>query len=185
MPWYVDHRPGYFGRQRDARIRAMNERYGEGKWRLVWQFQTKFGVEYLSFEEACKRAYEESYYLFLKDRPREVDFITEFVDCIDNAETNVQSGRDYTKQEAFSTHIQDIAVRNVLHRLWRPFTGKNGRLLVIRSADSEGYRFGPGNVPFFAPEMIRQPLLHPRWAGATSVESYWQSNKHVQVFREA
>jgi hypothetical protein len=135
----------------------------------------------LEFEQACKVFYEESYQRYLEDRPDDIDFICEFTECYDNSPTNVQSGLDYTTQEASSTHIQDIAVRNVLHRLGRSFTGKRTELLIIRSADSNGYRFGPGNVPFYAPNAITPPSRCPSWAKEGSVEAFWQSNKWLQV----
>lgn len=173
--WRDSHRPGYFGRRRDEKIEMLNVRFGPGNWRLVW----KFNNQPYSFEAACRLFYEESYYRHLSNM--DVDFICSFGECIDNARTNVASGLDYTKQEAFSTHIQDIAVRNVLVRLDRKFEGPADRILVIRSADSEGFRFNPGNVPFFEPGMIIQPELAPSWAKAGSVEAFWQSNKFVQI----
>lgn len=203
MNWLNDHRPGYFGRSRDAKVAALNETLGKGGWRLAWvvpesddmkalaaecavrrlpalfhEYGNPFSFE---FAEACVIFYEESYYRHLKDRPADLDFICSFGECIDNAPTNVRSGLDYTKQEAFSTHIQDIAVRNVLARLGRRFEGPAGKLLVIRSADSEGFRFGPGNIPFMFPDRITQPSLCPKWAGVGSVEDFWQSNKWVQI----
>ena len=177
MSWLNDHRPGYFGRQRDAKISALNKLHGEGKWRLAWVI----GDVALEFAEACTRFYEESYFTYLRARPAEIDFICTFGECIDNAPTNVKSGCDYTKQEAFSTHIQDIAVRNVLRRLDRKFEGPSDKILVIRSADSDGFRFGPGNIPFATPSLITQPSLCPKWANAGSVEDFWQSNKWVQI----
>lgn len=172
--WVKVERPGYFGRRRDEKIANLNTQYGKGNWKLAW-----VDDKLLEFEEACMMRYEESYYQFLKKRKDDVDFICSFGECIDNAMTNIESGVDYTKQEAFSTHIQDIAVRNVLVRLNRWFTGPKDKILVIRSADSEGYRFGPGNVPHFAPEDITQPSLRPKWAKPGSVEDFWQSNKWI------
>lgn len=135
----------------------------------------------LEFEQACKVFYEESYQRYLQDRLDDLDFICEFTECMDNSPTNVQSGLDYTAQEAYSTHIQDIAVRNVLHRLGRSFTGKRTELLIIRSVDSNGFRFGPGNVPFYVPNAIVRPSKCPSWANRGSVEDFWQSNKILQV----
>jgi hypothetical protein len=185
--WRNDHRPGYFGRRKNEIIAKLDASYGQGKWRLRWVISIEPNEapgpfeKVLDFAEACKELYEESYYRFLLGQPWEVDAICQYRECFDNAETNIQSGLDYTKQESYSTHIQDIAVRNALKRLGREFMGINGKLLQIRSADSEGYRFGPGNVPFFAPELITQPSLAPSWAQKGSVEDFWQSNKHVQV----
>jgi hypothetical protein len=175
--WRTMFRPGYFGRRRDQRIATYNATYGAGNWRLAWVVN---GRAY-SFVEACKLFYEQSYYRWLADHPEEVDFICSFGECIDNAPSNVLAGRDYAHQESYSTHIQDIAVRNVLYRLGREFEGPADSVLVIRSADSNGYRFGPGNIPFYVPELITQPEICPRWANSGSVEAFWQSTKMVQV----
>jgi len=184
--WRNVMRPGYFGRRRDLKHAQFDQQYGAGNWRLAWVV-TGNAVSgpaadvVFPFVRACKQFYEESYYVHLKDRPDAIDFICEFTECMDNAPTNVHSGCDYAAQEAYSTHIQDIAVRNVLARLGRSFTGKRTELLVIRSSDSNGYRFGPGNVPFYLPEWITRPSLCPTWASARSVEDFWQSNKWLQI----
>jgi hypothetical protein len=177
--WINDHRPGYFGRKRDKIVNEYNSLYGKEGWRLRWVAATIA----FTFEEACVQFYEKSYYNFLKDKPEELDFICSHGECIDNAPTNVQSGLDYTKQESYSTHIQDIAVRNVLTGLGRKFLGPPDKILVIRSADSNGYKFGPGNIPCFDQSVITQPSLCPTWAGRGSVEDFWQSNKWVQVLK--
>lgn len=177
MNWLNDHRPGYFGRTRDAKVTALNETLGKGNWRLAWVYQDKA----YEFAEACVALYEESYFRYLKDRPEDLEFITSYGECIDNSPTNVRSGCDYSIQESYSTHIQDIAVRNVLRRLDLKFLGPTGKVLVIRSADSEGFRFGPGNIPFFDAPAITQPSLCPKWAGVGSVEDAWQSMKFVQI----
>lgn len=175
--WHNVERPGYFGRRRDLRIAQYNLRFGVGNWRLAWRFDKRM----LTFQEACIECYEESYFRALCDRPDDIDYICTFTECMDNAPTNVQSGCDYTVQEAFSTHIQDIAIRNVLRRLGRGFTGERGELLIIRSVDSNGYRFGPGNIPFLDPSLITTPTKTPGWANADSVEAFWQANKYLQA----
>ncbi len=184
--WHNVERPGYFGKRRDATHARYDAEYGAGNWRLSWVvpgFPTGAPDLVYTFSQACKLFYEESYLQWLKHRPADVDFICEFTECIDNSQTNVHSKLDYLAQEASSTHIQDIAVRNVLVTLGRAFTGKRAELLVIRSADSNGYRFGPGNVPLYRPEIITRPSLCPWWANAGSVEDFWQSNKYLQVAR--
>ena len=100
---------------------------------------------------------------------------------MDNALTNITSGRDYTKQEAYSTHIQDIAVRNAMYTLGWKFEGPKDRILVIRSKDSAGYKYGPGNIPFYVPAWIEQPSRCPEWANPGSVEDFWQSNKWLYI----
>jgi len=173
-------RPGYFGRRRDEKIAHLNEKYGVGGWNLQWMIydDNPSGWDFLG---ACKYFYEESYYQHLKDRPDLLSWLSTFSECYDNAETNIKSGCDYTKQEAFSTHIQDIAVRNAMRRLNVEFDPRSGQLLQIRSKDSQGWKIGPGNVPFFKPELITQPSLCPSWANKGSVEDFWQSNKWVVV----
>lgn len=188
--WRVHGRPGYFGRKRDERIAGFDRSFGIGNWRLGWlasRFATLSVLDervsnpvFLSFFDACAQMYEESYVRFLKQRPADVDFVCSYGECIDNAPTNIQSGCDYTIQEAYSTHIQDIAVRNALRRLGRRFEGPAEKVLVIRTK-GDGQRFGPGVVPFYAPDLITPPSLAPRWAEKNSVEDYWQSNKFLLV----
>jgi len=184
VEWKNRQRPGYFGKRRDLMHAQFDAAHGSGNWRLAWVvagFPQGAPALVYTFEQACKLFYEESYFQWLKQRPDDVDFICEFTECIDNSPTNVHSGLDYTAQETSSTHIQDIAVRNVLAKLGRHFTGKRTELLVIRSADSNGYKFGPGNVPLYQPEIILQPSLCPQWANPGTVEDFWQSNKWLQV----
>lgn len=134
----------------------------------------------LPFVTAC-RLYEESYFRWLRLHPAELEFACTYGECIDNTPTNIQSGRDYSIQESYSTHIQDIAMRNALTRLDRKFEGPTDKILIIRSKDSEGYRFGPGNIPFAFPKTIVQPSKCPSWASSGSVEDFWQSNKWLQI----
>lgn len=179
--WLNLERPGYFGRKRDEKVAKLNEKYGAG-WRLVWEVLIDGKpIRSLEFEQACMAFYEHSYLLYLSGKPEEVDFACSFGECIDNAMTNIESGLDYTKQESYSTHIQDIALRNALRLLGRKFEGPKDKILVIRSKDSSGFRFGPGNVPFYDRQLITQPSMCPRWANLGSVEDFWQSNKWIQV----
>ena len=176
--WVDLERPGFFGRRRDAKIAALNAKHGEGSWRLVW----RYAGEVLDFETACVRCYEESYYRYLQAHPDHVNFITSHYNVIDNAPTNVNSGFDYTIQEAYSTHIQDIAIRSALFRLGCEFTSSDpNNILIVRGEDTRGWRYNPGNVPFFAPEFITSPSLRPSWAQLGSVEDFWQSNKWIQT----
>lgn len=171
------YRPGYFGRRRDQIVGNLNAKYGSGNWTLAWTGES-FPLE---FHDACIYYYEHSYIEWFQQNLAELDFVCQYKECIDNAESNIQSGCDYGIQEAFSTHIQDIALRNVLKHFGRKFEGTNGRILVIRSADSDGFKYGPGNIPFYAPQLIEKPSLSPKWANKGSVEDFWQSNKYIAV----
>jgi hypothetical protein len=170
-------RPGYFGRRRDEKIKALNDAHGAGNWTLAW----KYGEVYYEFHPACRYLYELSYLEHLMREPELLEWICGFGEVIDNAITNVQSGYDYTIQEAFSTHIQDIAVRNVLQLLGKKFMGNPDNLLTIRGVDSNGAHLNPGKIPFFHPAEVGTPSLAPKWAEPLSVEDFWQSNKWIMV----
>lgn len=184
--WTNFERPGYFGKRRDEKIAGYNSRFGEGNWRLRWvvkfysQGQGNTVYSNHDFVAACKRWYEASYIAYFAQNPKELDYVCSFSECIDNDMSNLQSGLDYTKQESWATHIQDIAVRNALARLGRKFEGKDN-ILVIRSKSDNGYKYGPGNIPFIKPELIEQPSKRPHWANDGTVEDFWQSNKWVQI----
>jgi hypothetical protein len=179
VEWQTVGRPGYFGSRRDEKHHNFDKAFGIGKWRLVW---TLADEPPLTFVDACRSYYEESYVRWLQDRPDLVDHICRFHNCIDNSPTNVNSGLDYSIQEARSTHIQDIAVRNALVRLGRWFESPDPtHILEIRSSSSNGFVYGPGNVPFFDPSLIVSPRLTPTWANRDSVECFWQSNKFLQA----
>jgi len=180
LSWVNVERPGYFGRRRDQKVAGFDARYGPGNWRIAHVVQ---GATY-DFVDACKLFYEESYFRHLAEHPEDVDFICQFGECIDNAPSNIGSGIDYARQEAYSCHIQDIAIRNVLKRLGRKFEATREEILVIRSPDSNGYRFGPGNIPFYDPSLITLPEICPGWARSKSVEAFWQSNKTLQVRKD-
>lgn len=171
-------RPGFFGSRRDEKVKKYNKMYGDGKWTLGWKLFEQ-ASEIFEFEQACVFFYESSYYQYLFDKPELIDEICSYGECIDNATSNIGSGTNYMIQEARSTHIQDIAVRNVLRLLGRNFNGPVDKILTIRSSDSNGFKFGPGNIPFFASYNIIQPSLCPSWASNGSVEDFWQSNKFL------
>jgi hypothetical protein len=174
--WRNDTRPGFFGRRRDELIAGLNARHGAENWRIVWIVQERI----CNFEQACKEFYEESYYRWLKSNAAAVEHITSFSEVYDNSITNIASGLDYQKQEAFATHIQDIAVRNSLRRLGVWFRREHKGPMQIRGA-GEGAQYNPGHVPFYDPALITKPSLRPQWAAEGSVEDFWQSNKWIQV----
>lgn len=170
-------RPGYFGRRKLEKHAELDQKYGQGNWRLVWVA----GGHRFNFLAACRYAYEFSYFQHFQMHPEQLDYICSFGECIDNAPTNIQCGTDYSIQEAFSTHIQDIAIRNVMYLMGRKFKGLPEDILTIRGEESNGWRFNPGQIPFCTPSVIEEPSLRPDWAKSNSVEDFWQSNKWVEV----
>lgn len=181
--WKPIERPGFLGRQRDAKVREWNSVYGTGNWRLAWRVMvdSRIGDASFPFLAACRYLYEPSYLVYLQSHPEQVDYICGFSEVIDNALSNIQSGLDYSKQEAASTHIQDIAIRNCLRLLGRKFEGgeKDG-VLEVRGRKSNGARFSPGIIPHVGLP-IELPSLAPSWAAPNSVEDFWQSNKWLEV----
>ena len=168
-------RPGYFGKKKQERIDFYNSKYGENNWALAW----KFGEILLNFGEACL-VYEDAYYedSFKREKLWK-NLFSKASDFYDNAETNVNSGLDYTIQESFSTHLQDIAVRRVgVRRGWKC---KGDRLIQIRGEESEGYLLMPGIVEFHELSLIIFPDISPKWAHENSVEAFYQNNKYVIV----
>lgn len=184
----VAGRPGYFGKRRDETHRNYDLKYGKGNWKIGWavgenlKWSDKNNIiegEYHVFDfiRACK-LYEDAYYRYFKQNKGELDWITEnSADVYDNALTNVNSGLDYGKQEeGIGTHIQDIAIRNVIARFGKEFEGKD--LLQIR-VGGVGEKWNPAHIPFHKPEWILRPELNGWWDGVIedSVECFYQSNK--------
>lgn len=171
-------RPGYFGKRRDKKIAAYNDLYGEGGWTIVWT--TPWG--FMEFNAACRYLYERSYFEYLRNRPEDLTFITSHLEVFDNDISNIDSKCDYMIQEAKSTHIQDIAIRNVLQLLGLEFDKTANEFLEVRGSESRGFAFNPGNVPFFDKKWIIGPSLCPKWAQEGSVEDFWQSNKWIAAY---
>jgi len=175
--WKTKERLEYLGKKRDDKCAEWNALYGEGNWRLVHVF----GGAVLDFLGVCA-VYEDAYFEFFKDNPNILQqLVAEASDVWDDAESNVQSGFDYLKQETGRTHIQDIAIRRSVARRGCCFQGKG----LIRIRDKEGSHplsliLSPGRVPFHRLGLIVQPELEGWWLPG-SVESFYQSNRVLQV----
>lgn len=172
-------RPGFLGKRRDEKYRQWDEKYGKGNWRLAW----KVGEMFVDFLGVCA-LYEDAYFAFLREHYNVRRMLmAEASDVYDNELSNVESGLDYTKQETSRTHIQDIAIRRSLIRMGLWFRGRE----LIRIRQDKGMHFlsvilSPGRVSFHRPEFIEVPELKGWWHPKT-VESFYQSNKVLQVKR--
>ena len=179
--WQTVERPGYFGKHRDERYREFDESYGEGNWRIAWKFG---GITLSSLIEVCM-FYEDSYYWFLyRHQEVLVELIGVASDVYDDDPSNMGSGYDYSIQETSRTHLQDIAIRRSVLRLGRRFVGPEP--IQIRDKLGEhplSLTLSPGRVPFHMPKIIVTPELEGWWEPG-SVESFYQSNKVLQVRRQ-
>jgi hypothetical protein len=177
--WVFEDRPSYFGRKRDEIQKGYDEKYGE----LSWKLAHKVGDRYLDFSDAIQ-LYEDAYYEFLRNHVGILNLLcNEAKEVWDNAETNVKCGFDYSAQENWSNHYQDISVRRVVFRLGRKFNGD--KLVQIRhnSESQVGSELSPGRVPFHLPAYVEQPVKEGWWEKGT-VEEFWQSNKVLMVLKE-
>lgn len=182
--WETIERPGYSGARRDARLKAWDETYGKGNWRIVW----KIGDQFVDYLGACA-LYEDAYFAFMTGTHPEVTskLVAAASNIYDDAPSNVDSGFDYTKQETNRTHIQDIAIRRVLLRAGLWFRGPE--LIQIRHSVGKhplSMTLSPGKIPFHRPDLL-EPAYdrpnHERWYDDSSVEDFYQRNKYLQVRR--
>ena len=176
MAWQTVERPGFFGKHREEKIRQYNAQYGEGNWRIAWEVG-----EVVVDKLGAYAVYEDAYFEFLMTHLGvRMQLINEASDIYDDALSNVHSGLDYTIQETDRTHLQDISIRRCFVRLGMRFKGKD--LIQIRSTSVHelGKLLTPGCVPFHRPDLIKQPELEGWW-GKGSIESFYQSNKVLQV----
>ena len=172
--WLEITRPGISGRGKKTRDKERAQIFGHENYRTAF----RWGDKILEYSQALQ-LYEDGYMEHFRNCPQDLQWLTATAsEVFDNSESNIMSGYDYTVQEALSTHLQDIAVRRCLLRLGLKFKGDH--LVEIRGQNSEGYRLNPGQVPFHLPEKIIQPELIDWWRPG-SIESFWQSNKVLQV----
>ena len=182
MDWETVERPGYLGKQRDAVEASWNERFGQGNWKIVYQWGRIVVPRMVGIQ-----LYEDGYYEFFRDERGTLDWLlSKASDVYDTAPTNVEAGLDYERQETQNNHIHDVAIRRAVLRLGREFRGDH--LVHVRWVGSEGYRVNPGVVPFHLPEMIVPGEIKDHggkgiWWYANTIEDFYQRNKVLQVKR--
>lgn len=178
MEWREVDRPGFFGKERDKKIKEFNEIYGDGNWKLAHKFNGKI----LDFLDACA-IYERAYFV---DSFQREDLWKKLVqtasEVYDHHPSNINSGFDYTKQEREATHLQDISIRKVVFERGWKFEGKEP--IQIRSHNTFwGRCLSPGKVLFHVPQEIIRPSIESWWDRNT-IEDFWQNNKYLYVKRE-
>jgi hypothetical protein len=180
MYWTTTERPGYLGKKRDAVQQQWNDKYGEGNWRIAYQWGTQAVDKRMGIQ-----IYEDGYVDHFKRNPEDLEWITALAsDVYDTAPSNVASGLDYDRQETPNNHIHDIAIRRAVLRSGTWFQGN--RLVHVRWTDSEGFRLNPGIVLFHKPELILPGNIQDYggkglWWDANSIEDFYQRNKILQV----
>jgi len=172
--WQLIGRPGYAGKNAAARQKELARQYGPGNWRIAYKWRNSI----ITRQEALQ-LYADAYTAYLAAEPAVLDWLVNTAsDVYDISPSDVDSGTDFSIQTASATHLQDIAVRIAVERLGRGFNG--GDLLQIRGPKSAGRHLSPGVVPFHRPDDIVKPELGGWWKKGT-IESFWQSNKYLQV----
>jgi hypothetical protein len=181
--WDTVEMPGYLGKKRDRVQEGWNRLYGEGNWRIAYQWGSLVVPKEMGLQ-----LYEDGYYEFLKGQPSTLEWLIGTAsDIYDTAPTNVQAGLDYYVQETPNNHIHDVAIRRAVLRLGKWFHG--GRLIHVRSTDSEGAVLSPGIVPFHLPEMIVKEDIKDYggkgiWWYPGTIEDFYQRNKVLQIREE-
>ena len=178
--WTTIGCPGYLGKHRDEKFAEWDTTYGAEKWRLVWVIGAD---ELVGGKTIAYALYEDAYFQFLSTNQDVLDeLISEAANVYDDQPSNILSGFDYFVQETDRTHLQDIAIRRSLVRMWLWFHGN--RLIRIRQEKGDhrlSLILSPGRVPFHRPELIVQPEIDGKWWNLGSVEAFYQSNRVLQV----
>lgn len=178
--WKTIGRPGYLGKHRDQRYFEFDQEYGQNNWRIAWQI----GSLIVSLDTVML-PYEDAHYFYMARHEDLVEqLINEASDVYDDQPSNVGSGLSYSIQETCLNHLHDIAIRRSLVRLGKWFKGD--KLIQLRDTKGEhalSRILSPGVIPFHIPSLIIQPELDgvKRWWDFGSVESFYQSNKILQI----
>ncbi|MEO5966195.1 MAG: hypothetical protein ABIR11_12075 [Candidatus Limnocylindrales bacterium] len=203
--------PGFSGATKHRRTALLDERFGEGGWRIGHIVRGRI----VPASEAIAE-YEEAYRRFLRDRPALVRFlVTTCGNVYDDQVSNVFDS-EYDQPQTLMNHYQDISVRRVVselvddpqwadvldtpsetvdlvdlgtglvHRVPRARGLRGPHLLQIRDPLSPGYVLNPAVVPVHDPALItslpnREEWYHVEGCGHLSVEAFWQMSKVVEA----
>lgn len=182
--WRTVDRPGYMGDARDRLYREWDEAHGKGLWRIAWTTWEDEVIE----KDMALQIYEDGYFMHFLTNPGQLLWLVNTAsEVYDTAESNVNSGFDYNKQETPNNHLHDIAIRRAVARHGDRFRGDH--LVWVRGPGSEGEQLNPGVVHFHLPHLIYKGSIKNAsgknlWWDAGSIEDFYQRNKVLQV-REA
>ncbi len=154
---------------------VLDEATGSGHWSYCWLKND----EVADFEEVCED-FEISYSQFFIARPQMIAALSQFEEVYDTSPDNIMAGLDYDNQTG-AVHIQDVALRNVMHTLGQSFTAGGGLLQVrTNSADELGRLLSPFNVPYYRPELILLDGSEEEHSWRPdSIEAFYQLNRRL------
>lgn len=147
-------------RNRERKQKEWNEKYGEGNWAVVYQYNGKVYTR----EEALENFYHKSYYDFLKKNPHLANQLCAMAKEIYNPHAEATGGVD----------LQCPAVHEALEKLGLSLHGDKRVAIGTwgtkygRKYPSISYKLSPFQVPLWCDSSI-------------SVEEFWQDYKYLGV----
>lgn len=183
--WTTIAKPGWFGEKKNSIVTGYDKEYGAGNWRI----RHRLGPRLLDLAEAL-RLYELCYELHFLDPATRFLWTSLFQQASGvwtELESDVVSGMDYAVQLAPAPHYEDIAIRIIMKRYGKTFSGD--RLIRIRadSTDAVGIALSSIHVPFIFPQFIESDSHGVQWWNRHrgSLEHFWHANKELQINRSS
>lgn len=179
--WKTITRPGWFGEAWASMIAQFDQNYGKGNWRLRHQL----GPRLLDLPESL-RLYELCYELhFLNPHSRFLwtNLFNSASEVWTEEERDIESGLDYSIQQAKAPHYEDVAIRIIMQRYGQSFKGNRPIRIRADSLDAVGVALSSIHIPFIFPDFIEPPFEKIYWWNRHkhSLEEFWHTNKVLQV----
>lgn len=203
--------PGVAGAKKAPRKEFLDNRFGEGCWRVSHVVRGRIVSENEAIQE-----YEQSYRVYLHSHPDTVRFLTTFCGNVYDYDMANVYDITYEQPHTYRNHYQDISIRRIISELvddetWPDVTetettetglvdlsdgqmyqlprarGFRGNyLLQIRGVDSPGFFLNPAVIPVHDHALITtNPLMHGWFLKEgcchLSVEAFWQQSKVIEV----
>lgn len=188
--WVVVERPGYLGKQRDAKEAEWNEKYyGHDNWRYAWELANG---EVLDYARIFWEIYVAGYVKYFLENPREATHLTNnFAYAYDKEEIDRNTAFDpyaLYGQPNHPNQFHHVALNIALeYFLGLPFQGRlpiqvrEGKPDTPIKDQPLGYLWSPGRIPTVRPDLIPRDI--EGWWRRGSIEDVYQSAKVVQAKR--
>lgn len=186
--WISVERPGYLGKQKDILIQKWNAEFGEGNWRIIWEFKNGDKMEYLDiFWKVFVASYVKHFYSNL----HEAQFLAEnYAYAYDKELISKKDAFDpyalYNKPgkpDQFHNVAVNIAVEWFLGISFKgnnPIQIREGKPTTPISEWPSGWKWSPGRIAYLRPDIIPNPALCGWWQQG-SIEEAYQSSKVLQI----